>query len=68
VSPQNPAEEQLARFSSLFYGMFGFTGIGFTQRGLPALSRIWNTMLWTARMAVIAGGIAYAYPRLRALV
>ena len=66
VSPQNPEEQQLAKFSSMFYGMFGFTGIGFSQRGLPALSKIWNTILWTARMAVIAGGIAYAYPRLRA--
>ena len=66
VSPQNIEEQQLARLSSLFYGVFGFTGIGFSQRGLPAFSKLWNIILWTARMAVVAGGIAYAYPCLRA--
>jgi hypothetical protein len=68
TAPQNIAEQQLAQLSSLFYGVFGFTGVGFTQRGLPAFSKTWNTLLWTARMAVIAGVIAYAYPRLRAKV
>lgn len=66
VVPENPAEEGLARFSSMYFGTFGFTGIAFTQRGLPLLPKIWNACLWLARMAVIAGSIAYAYPRIRA--
>jgi hypothetical protein len=66
VTPQGPEEAALARFSSLLYGVFGFTGTAFGQRGLPSSHRIWNTLLGMSRMAVIAGVIAYAYPRLRA--
>lgn len=66
IVPQGDEEHRLARFSSLLYGVFGFTGTAFGQRGLPSSQWIWNTLLWSARMAVIAGVIAYAYPHLRA--
>ena len=66
IQPQGDEEIQLARFSSLLHGVFGFSGTAFGQRGLPSSHRIWNTLLWVTRMAIIAGLIAYAYPHLRA--
>ena len=66
VAPEGPEENQLAHFSSLLYGAFGFTGTAFGQRGMPTSYKGWNTLLWLTRMAIIAGAIAYVYPRLRA--
>lgn len=59
-------EIDMAAFSQAFFGVFGFTGAAFGQRGMPTSHKVWNTLLWLTRMAIIAGVIAYAYPRLRA--
>jgi hypothetical protein len=66
VVPKNSTEQGLADFSKAYLGIFGFTGTAFGQRGMPASYKTWNTMLWVTRMAIIAGVIAYLYPRVRA--
>ena len=66
VLPTDSNEKMLAKFSDAFFGIFGFTGIAFGKRGTTTLTKVWNTFLWTTRMAIIAGVIAYTYPRLRA--
>ena len=69
VKPEGPnktEEQRLADFSAAYSGIFGFTGTAFGQRGMPTSHKLWNTLLWVARMAIIAGLIAYAYPRIRA--
>lgn len=66
VVPTDSNEQGLADFSKAYFGIFGFTGTAFGQRGMPASHKIWNTLLWVTRMAIIAGLIAYAYPRIRA--
>ena len=68
VAPTDPSEQGLADFSKAYLGIFGFTGTAFGQRGMPASHKIWNTLLWVARMAIIAGVIAYFYPRVRARI
>jgi hypothetical protein len=66
VVPTNSTEQGLADFSKAYLGIFGFTGTAFGQRGMPASYKTWNTLLWVTRMAIIAGVIAYLYPRVRA--
>lgn len=66
VAPTDSNEQMLADFSKAYLGIFGFTGTAFGERGMPATHKIWNTLLWVARMAIIAGMIAYFYPRVRA--
>jgi hypothetical protein len=66
VVPTDSNEQGLADFSKAYFGIFGFTGTAFGQRGMPTSHKLWNTLLWVARMAIIAGLIAYAYPRIRA--
>lgn len=66
VAPRDANEQGLAEFSKAYLGMFGFSGTAFGERGIPASHKIWNTLLWVARMAIIAGMIAYFYPRVRA--
>lgn len=68
VAPTDPSEQGLADFSKAYLGIFGFTGTAFGQRDMPASHKIWNTLLWVARMAIIAGVIAYFYPRVRARI
>lgn len=67
VVPVDSTEQMLAKFSTAFSGIFGFTGTAFGKRGTTTFTKVWNMLLWTTRMAIIAGSIAYAYPKLRAM-
>jgi hypothetical protein len=65
VTPVDGMEQAMANFSQAYFGVFGFVGAAFGQRGLPTSHRIWNTLLWLARMAAVGAILAYIYPRLQ---